>query len=388
MLISNCGRSKKSLVIFFCTIFTVIVPVAAMAETDTEKINRLSAELKSKEDALKAIGRDASCNDNLTLDLDISADPPPDLLIVQAAVSTYLKLSKEGVEKATKEGVKKETCKALLKKKLETFAKNLNKKITFYEKALLRQLGREFPDIRKKKKAAEDMLLVLGEVLPMAELKGETITTFEDYPAFSINLYGGIESQSVDTITKPDIPRLGLLIYQTNNNEKRIGFHTFGNFMLTGSAEATEETKAIDSTDNKAEQILEMNFNVFYAGWKKNLDDKYALYGPVISVGALKSAAKNNINMTKKRYIGLRSALNPETYAEILYGTTSGLKSKRLEIRLQTPIARFQNGSRIFVGSIFNIAYNKRVNGEPETANVYLAWHIPFEKLWNIGSDE
>ncbi len=379
MLISNCGRSKKSLVIFFCTIFTAIVPVAAMAETDTEN-TRLSAEPKSKKDIPKAIDEDASCSNILTLDIDISSDPPPELSTVQAAVSAYLKLPEEEVEKAT--------CKALFKKKLETFAKNLNKKITFYEKALLRQLGREVPDIRKKKKEAEAMLLVLGEVLPMAELKGETITTFEDYPAFSINLYGGIESQSVDTITKPDIPRLGLLIYQTNNNKKRIGFHTFGNFMLTGSAEATEETKAVDSTDNKAEQILEMNFNVFYAGWQKNLDDKYALYGPVISVGALKSAAKNNINMTKKRYIGLRSALNPETYAEILYGTTSGLKSKRLEIRLQTPIARFQNGSRIFVGSIFNIAYNKRVDGEPETASVYLAWHIPFEKLWNIGSDE
>ncbi len=329
----------------------------------------LKKKIREKNNALLALAPNASCFTKLQTTPDLSIDPLSDINIVQAVIGAYHASKTDNI------------CKSAFENKLKTFTKDLNDKITFYEKALLIQADSEVSSLKEKMKLAKNIFLVLEEIVPTAELKEELIVTFEDHPAFAITLYGGIESQSVGSITNPNIPRFGLLVYQSNNNDKRKGFHMYGNFMLTGSAEATE---AADSTP---EQILEMNFSIFYACYAPNLDDKYALIGPVVSVGALKTDTKDEIHMPKKRYIGLRSALNPETYAEFLYGTTSGLKSKRLELRMQAPIARFQNGSRIFIGGVFNMAFDKRIDGEPESASMYLSWHVPFGDLWNVNND-
>ncbi len=329
----------------------------------------LKKKLKEKNDALLALSSDNNCLTKLQPIDELSTDPLPDINTIQAIIGTYRAFEMD------------DACKPAFKNRLKTFTKTLNDKITFYEKALLIKADSEISNLKEKMKSAKDIFLALEEIIPTAELKEELIITFEDHPAFTVTLYGGIESQSVSTITSPDIPRFGLLVYQSNNNDKRKGFHMYGNFMLTGSAETT------DTADNAPKQTLEMNFNVFYAYCAINLDDKYALIGPVVSVGALRTDTENEIHMPKKRYIGLRSALNPETYAEVLYGTTSGLKSKRLELRMQVPIARFQNGSRIFVGGVFNMAYDKRIDGEPESASIYLSWHVPFGELWNVNND-
>ncbi len=336
---------------------------------ETVSTTELKKKLKEKDDALLALSPDNNCLTKLQSIPEPFNNSLPDIKIIQAAIGTYRTFKTDDV------------CKPAFENKLKNFTKALNDKITFYEKALLIQADSEISNLKEKMKSAKEIFLALEEIIPTAELKEELIITFEDHPAFTVTLYGGIESQSVGTITSPDIPRFGLLVYQSNNNDKRKGFHMYGNFMLTGSAETTE------TADNAPEQTLEMNFNVFYAYFVTNLDDKYALIGPVVSVGALKTDAKNEIHMPKKRYIGLRSALNPETYAEVLYGTTSGLKSKRLELRMQAPIARFQNGSRIFIGGVFNMAYDKRIDGEPESASIYLSWHVPFGELWNVNND-
>ncbi len=336
---------------------------------ETASITELKKKLKENDDTLFSLSSDKNCLTKLQPIGELSTDPLPDINTIQAIVGTYRTFEMD------------DTCKPTFKNRLKTFTKTLNNKITFYEKALLIQANSEIPDLKEKMKSAKDIFLALEKIIPTAELKEEIIVTFEDHPAFAVTLYGGIESQNVGTITSPDIPRFGLLVYQSNNNDKRKGVHMYGNFMLTGSAETTT------TADSAPEQALEINFNVFYACCVTNLDDKYALIGPVVSVGALKTNAKNEIHMPKKRYIGLRSALNPETYAEVLYGTTSGLKSKRLELRMQAPIARFQNGSRIFIGGVFNMAYDKRIDGEPESASIYLSWHVPFGELWNVNND-
>jgi len=336
---------------------------------ETASTTELKNKLKENNDALLSLSSDNNCLTKLQTIPELFNDPLPDIKIIQAIISTYRTFKTD------------DACKPAFENKLKIFTKALNNKITFYEKALLIKADSEISNLKEKMKSAKDIFLALEEIIPTAELKEELIITFEDHPAFTVTLYGGIESQSVSTITSPDIPRFGLLVYQSNNNDKRKGFHMYGNFMLTGSAETT------DTADNAPKQTLEMNFNVFYAHYAINLDDKYALIGPVVSVGALRTDTKNEIHMPKKRYIGLRSALNPETYAEVLYGTTSGLKSKRLELRMQAPISRFQNGSRIFIGGVFNMAYDKRIDGEPESASIYLSWHVPFGELWNVNND-
>jgi len=374
------NQLKKSLIVFCCMMSMVLITMTAAGDTHTitnnTNIDEEKKKLEEENKVLRAlIPGEKSCHKKLETIRDISTGALSDIedtKIIQGIVDAYL---------AFPEG---DNCKFAFGRSLEILARTLNDEITFYEKKLLltRVDSAEISEIRENKKRAENIFFMLKEVIPTAELEEKIIVTFADYPAFSINLYGGIESQSVDTVTSPNIPRLGLLVYQSNNNDDRKGLHVYGNFLLTGSAEATE------STDNDPDQTLEMNFNVFYAFWKNDLDDKYALIGPVVSVGALKTSAKNEIYMPKKRYAGIRSALNPETYAEILFGTTSGLRSQRLELRLQAPIERFRNGSRIFVGGVFNMAYDKRVEGEPDSASIYLSWHVPFGKLWNVNNDK
>lgn len=272
-----------------------------------------------------------------------------------------------------------------LDKSLRKTVKLLQGEISNKQKQLLSgKLSAE--ELGKDIREAQQTIKKIKSVVAVSEIEGELFTTHADYPAFSMNIYGGVESQTVNNIANPDIPRLGLMIYQQSRGKKEKSVHFYSNFLLTGSAEASEAKEGEEPKDAKAEQSLETNFNAFYAYHGFSLDNLYVLVGPVISLGVLKS--DGDTHTSKKRYIGIRSALNPETYMEILYGTTSGLNSRRLELRMQGPISRFENGSRIFIGATFNLGINKRVDEEPDSVNIYLTWHIPFGDVWNLKNSD
>jgi hypothetical protein len=293
--------------------------------------------------------------------------PASSLAEVEAAAKTYQALKDNGCTSQV----------PLLDKRLKKIVKLLHEEITYHQKAMLSGVDDD-PKRVSQIREARQKIAKIKETTAVAEVEGELITTHADYPAFSISLYGGVESQTVNDLAKPDLPRLGLLVYQQARGKKRHSWHFYGNFLLTGSAEATQH-----SDIEEADQVLETNLNVFYAYDRVDLDSKYALWGPVISIGALK--ADGALQIAKKRYIGLRSAINPETYTEILYGKTSGLDSQRLELRLQAPVSRFDNGTRIFLGAVYNVAVDKRVEDEADTVRAYIAWHIPFGDVWNRG---
>jgi len=174
---------------------------------------------------------------------------------------------------------------------------------------------------------------------------------------------------------------LGLLVYQSNNNYRRKGFHIYGNFLLTGSPETTE------SADNDPDQTPEMNFNIFYTLWENNLDDKYALIGPVISVSALRTSVK--VKFTYQKVLcGHTQRPEPGNLRRDFVWHNIRIEIKISGIKAASPRRTLQNGSRIFVGAVFNMAYNKHIVGKPETASIYLSWHVPFGRLWNVNEDE
>jgi len=268
-----------------------------------------------------------------------------------------------------------------LDKHLRRTVKLLQEEISNKQKQLLSGV-QNADEVGKCIRDAQQKIDKIKGVVAGSEIEGELFVTHADYPAFSIYIYGGVESQTVNGIANPDIPRLGLMVYQQSRGKKTDSVHLYSNFLLTGSAEATEAEAGQTIADAEAQQGLEANFNAFYAFGIIPLDNIYALWGPVASLGVLKS--DGDTHTTKKRYIGIRGALNPETYSEILYGTTSGLESRRLELRMQGPISRFENGSRIFIGATFNLAYDKKLADEPDAVSIYLTWHIPFGDVWNV----
>lgn len=95
-----------------------------------------------------------------------------------------------------------------------------------------------------------------------------------------------------------------------------------------------------------------------------------------------------------RTYAGLRWAINPELYTDVLYGHTSGLASNRFEIRGQLPVYTLASGDKVYLGGIGNFGINKRrrtlsvdADGnsiapkESDAVRIYLTWNADLKKL-------
>lgn len=91
-------------------------------------------------------------------------------------------------------------------------------------------------------------------------------------------------------------------------------------------------------------------------------------------------------NTRSRYYAGLRWAFNYQWYFDALVGRTEGLESDRLELRGQFPIIPASNNSRVYLGMIANLGFNKPEDSmEEDVVTVFVKWNIDvkgfFEKL-------
>jgi hypothetical protein len=252
--------------------------------------------------------------------------------------------------------------------------------------------------------------------------KQDKLVSGEKYDDFFFRLNTGYEFVAIDKFFDKGEPRVSLLMNRLFGGElvtdDRHGFwYGYGgrsNFsaILESSAEATVKlpdnqtaTPAqASATDNNATST---NANVtkaftfelqgtwiFYRSRPLSANNLRDHIGLIVAAGGLKTDDQPKI--TSRFYYGIRAAVNPELYADIMYGHTSGLHSNRLEVRGQFPVMSLSNGDRIFLGGIGNFALNKRQRTpvldsqghqvappESDTIRAYISWNTDFKNLFS-----
>ncbi|MDQ6799456.1 MAG: hypothetical protein M3041_01315 [Acidobacteriota bacterium] len=113
------------------------------------------------------------------------------------------------------------------------------------------------------------------------------------------------------------------------------------------------------------------------------------LFGPIIVLGARVTDGIDRVQ--ERHYIGIRAAINPFAWDDIMIGKSAGLAHTRIEMRGQIPVFRMSPTSRVSIGAIGNFAMRKpkfvadpndpsrKVNSEPDTVRVYLSWDADFK---------
>jgi hypothetical protein len=237
----------------------------------------------------------------------------------------------------------------------------------------------------------------------------------EKYDDYFFRLNTGYEFVAIDKFFDKGEPRISLLMNRRLGGDlvtdDRHGFwgryggrSTFA-AILESSAEATvqlpdDSTKSSTPIQNKDDSSANMNVTKTFAfelqySWiffrslafgPNNLRDYIGL---IVAGGGLKTDAEPKV--ISRLYYGLRTAINPEFYADFMYGHTSGLHSNRLEVRGQFPVMSLSNGDRIFLGGIGNFAIDKRqriaeAGGptplESDIVRVYITWNTDLKHIF------
>lgn len=209
-----------------------------------------------------------------------------------------------------------------------------------------------------------------------------------DYDRYFFKLNIGYEYNSISTILEESSPRLGLLInnhfgrrpYQDEYGAGLYGVQLSGNLILSGASE--QSSTAPGSTENL--KTLSADISAFAPLIRSKIRPDLALQaGMIMSVSASQTDASTGIRWRK--YIGVRSGLSPLHYLDVLIGRSPGLKSTRLELRAQMPVANIGKGSRFYLGAIANMAIYNDQPDEEDIVTVYFTWNIDFLNLFVTG---
>lgn len=113
----------------------------------------------------------------------------------------------------------------------------------------------------------------------------------------------------------------------------------------------------------------------------KTFEPYYSLTGPIAKYALRKT--DNESGMLRRWQAGLRYARNQETFLDLTYGRTEGLKSHRGEFVWQRPVAS-KGSARIYLGLASNFAVDKRGDvkeSEPDIFKVYLTMNASIGDL-------
>jgi hypothetical protein len=132
---------------------------------------------------------------------------------------------------------------------------------------------------------------------------------------------------------------------------------------LDDETPATPAPAAETSTDNQLTRALEFEFQGFSPWWRNDYQEEHprlrTSIGPLLVLGGRK--LDSDAFLHYRAYFGIRNARSPETFYDILYGRTSGLTSRRIELRGQYALPHaFKNGGRLAIGVLGNLGANKR----------------------------
>lgn len=200
---------------------------------------------------------------------------------------------------------------------------------------------------------------------------------------YSFNL--GYEYVSLNDIFQKGVPRIGFLLYRRYGDVPVLregmgfyGYHIFGSLQLTSSAEQGLQIED-DGVRKTLEASVEQYFPVFHSLLR--LDARLSDYlGPIVSYGAKKNDAEDSIR--SRLYVGIRNAMNAETYIDLMVGRSEGLASTRVEARAHIPVYKFAFGSRIFLGGVINMGFPGLDNkGESDVIRFFMEWNADFGKI-------
>ncbi len=236
-------------------------------------------------------------------------------------------------------------------------------------------------------------------------------TEFADYEQWFMKMAGGYEYVgATDAFAKgfPEIsatigfqyPRSAVPVASSNWHPWAYGDYITFTIALTNSGEAkttpfpsaliggstgpvsSKVPRALDDTtpvansdSTPASQItraLEFEFQSFHPVWRNDFQVENprlrTSVGPMVIIGGRK--LDNESFVHQRIYAGLRTARSPDTFADLLYGRTGGLRSHRLEVRGQYAFPHaFKNNARLSIGAVGNFGLNKRKFGECEEAS-------------------
>lgn len=210
---------------------------------------------------------------------------------------------------------------------------------------------------------------------------GDLVLGFDDYPKYYYYFFGGIQFTSVNTLFENGYPTVGFNIY----HQLLSHFHLLGSISLASSAEQQASKITTSSGVPPGKKSLEFDIDSFMPidsvdDIEKGSDEP--LVGPIAVFGARKTDDVNQFDY--RRYIGLRSSLNPDTYFDVMYGKTSSLSTPRYELRAQMPlpILMSNTGPRFYIGAIANI--RAQHTADDDSLVIYLTWNIPFTQIYSM----
>jgi len=213
---------------------------------------------------------------------------------------------------------------------------------------------------------------------------------YNDYDRYFFKLNIGYEYTSVSEILKQSSPRLGLLInthygrrpYHDEYGTGFFGIQLAGNLILSGATEQKTATQPVVQTAE--EKTLGIDIFLFSPLLRTKIRPDLGLHtGPLLMLGAKQTDDSKKVN--ERAYIGIRSAVSPAHYLDLLFGHSLGLKSGRMEIRGQMPVAKLGDSTKIYLGAVGNMGVLNDQPDEEDVITVYLTWNIDFTSLFATG---
>ena len=236
--------------------------------------------------------------------------------------------------------------------------------------------------------------------------------TFDDYDRYFFKFTTGYEFITVNKLFQKGNPIIGFIVSQRFNEPVLAdsqdgwrwpvwgyGWQSKFAALVAGSGEQetvisspTSTTAPINSGEEKSLGIDEELFFPIYRTARFNDGKLWEYFGPVALIGARlvdkNSGSSTSTDFDSRFYAGIKFAINPELYTDILYGKTQHLQSKRLELRAQLPIYRADKGSRFFLGAIANIGVKDKVADEADSLRIYITWNIDFGTVYSSFSSK
>ena len=143
--------------------------------------------------------------------------------------------------------------------------------------------------------------------------------------------------------------------------------------------QSSAETSVLEGEESGIESALDMDLALFTPVYRDH--DSYGAhaFGPVVTAGYRKS---HDVGTGARRYYaGLRSSHNPESFVDLLYGKTEGVRGKRVEVRGMIPISDFAGGS-FNVGGAVNLAVSGHGEQAPDSVRVQVIWRARLNEFF------
>ena len=234
----------------------------------------------------------------------------------------------------------------------------------------------------------------LGEIRSMVTLPANDNPLYrvyeDDYEDWWIHqFYLGGEFDSVSGILNKGYARVGYTSWWHTGGEHipelrpRSGWGNYGrhyifNALLTSTAEQNLQTLlkptsadnpcAANAPDDSecSRRALEVEQKAFWSAYRTTRHNRIRMYlGPVASVGAtfVDPTEDDDARLAAYRYyVGGHFGFARDAWSEVLYGRSSTLGTRRLEVRGEIPVAKWGAKSRLLLGW----AANFRAGGEPK----------------------